>query len=414
MQSSPIQFYSSKVSRPTPSSAVFEIALSGGGKVYYSVYNNALYQDPDCTSIISPNPVRLDLDFQMVGTRQKRNDPYWLRIQLGHECNYSCSYCLQKDLGSLSKPTKNKPSFDARAFSGLNLSNLSRIDLWGGEPILYWDTICQIIDYYDREGLEFFISTNGSLLRKKHLEYFASLKSKICLGISHDGPMQTTLRGKEWLDRDPDILKTLNDYGVLWSFNPTISTQNPDIGAVHDFFVNWAKANGVKVPYINFGLQHDHSPISDGSSLHQHLQKFLARTDVVPNSLHNGEQGVEGFIRSMAFPNVAARVTSCGVDDSQVLSVDLKGNLIVCPHTNTKYGTIAQLAPIPQVDLNRYDRHCSTCHVWRLCKSTCPIESNQFEANCASSYEWYSTIFTNAVESLTSCKVTNVTRYHAD
>jgi uncharacterized protein len=414
MQSTPIKFFSSKVSLPTPQSAIFAITLDSGACVYYSVYNNALYEDAACTNLISPNPVNTNLDFDMVGTRQKRNDPYWLRIQLGHECNYSCSYCLQKDLGFLSKPTKNKPAFNPEAFAGLSTANLSRIDLWGGEPLLYWDTICQIIEHYDRPGLEFFISTNGSLLKAHHAEYFAARQSKICLGISHDGPMQTTLRGKEWLHRDPGVLKSLTEQGISWSFNPTISTQNPDISAVHDFFVDWATRNNLSVPFINFGLQHDHSPISDGSSLHEHLQRFLARTDTVPNSLHNGDQGVEGFIKSLAFPNVAARVTSCGVDDSQVLSVDLKGNLIVCPHTGTKYGTTQQFAPIVEIDLNRYDRHCNSCHVWRLCKSTCPIESNQFEANCASSYDWYSTIFRVSVETLTGHKVINVTRYQAD
>lgn len=404
-----IKFYSKSL--PTPASPIFEITLDNGAKLYYSVYDNALYADPQKQQLISAEPVRTELDFQMVGTRKKRLDPYWLRIQLGQECNYSCSYCLQKDIGELSKPTKFKPTFDANSYSNLNTTNLSRIDLWGGEPLLYFDTMKQIMSHFDRfDGLEFFISTNGSILKEHHLQYFASLASRVCLGISHDGPKQEELRGKEFIYTSKS-LPLLSKYGINWSFNPTISTQNPNISEVHDFFVDWSKRTGIKVPYINFGLQHDHSPISDGSSLSDHLKEFLARTDYIPNSLHDGDTGILGFAKSLSTPNVAARITSCGVDDSQVLSVDLKGNLLVCPHTKTKYGTLDSPAPITHVALNRYKEHCSSCHVWRLCKSTCPIETDQFEANCASSYDWYTTIFDITILKLTGHKVTCVNRY---
>jgi sulfatase maturation enzyme AslB (radical SAM superfamily) len=33
-------------------------------------------------------------------SRKKHNRPVALRILLGHACNYSCTYCLQKDIGN--------------------------------------------------------------------------------------------------------------------------------------------------------------------------------------------------------------------------------------------------------------------------------------------------------------------------
>jgi sulfatase maturation enzyme AslB (radical SAM superfamily) len=34
------------------------------------------------------------------GVTFKSNKPQALRIQLGHACNYSCTYCMQKDIGN--------------------------------------------------------------------------------------------------------------------------------------------------------------------------------------------------------------------------------------------------------------------------------------------------------------------------
>ena len=65
-----------------------------------------------------------------------------LNIFLGYACNFKCSYCLQ-DPG---KETAVRKKGDVYQFVEKVIPQLSskRIDLlgyWGGEPLLYWQTI---------------------------------------------------------------------------------------------------------------------------------------------------------------------------------------------------------------------------------------------------------------------------------
>lgn len=73
------------------------------------------------------------------GVITKTNKPVGLRILLGHACNYSCSYCMQKDIGDPSERPENfwTPDFLESVEKYLDTSLLTRIELWGGEPFLY-------------------------------------------------------------------------------------------------------------------------------------------------------------------------------------------------------------------------------------------------------------------------------------
>ena len=117
---------------------------------------------------------------------------------MGHACNYSCGYCMQKDIGN---PNERPENFWLEPFiesvkNNLDLQNLERIELWGGEPFLYWNDMVPIMKYLDAPNRHFFISTNGSALRQKHVDFFKTLQATILMGISHDGPGQETLRGE--------------------------------------------------------------------------------------------------------------------------------------------------------------------------------------------------------------------------
>jgi sulfatase maturation enzyme AslB (radical SAM superfamily) len=78
-----------------------------GTVFYYSNYDNGLYDE-------NKNPLtkvaEADDDYIEVvsetRSRTKSNKPYWIRILLGHACNYSCSYCMQKDIGNPGERSK--------------------------------------------------------------------------------------------------------------------------------------------------------------------------------------------------------------------------------------------------------------------------------------------------------------------
>lgn len=130
----------------------------------------------------------------------KSRVPRTLKIQLGLSCNYACSYCSQAV--QIADATVSKLA-DVEAFlAGLDgwiEGAPEKIELWGGEPFLYWAKIKRLVPALAKLFPEarFSIITNGSLLDREKLDFIANYD--IAVGISHDGPGQH-LRGPDPLD----------------------------------------------------------------------------------------------------------------------------------------------------------------------------------------------------------------------
>jgi len=97
------------------------------------------------------------------------------------------------------------------------------------------------------------------------------------------------------------------------------------------------------------------------------------------------------FLKSQA-PIVST--STCGADSSKVLSVDIQGNVRLCPHTDASFiaGKLDDLKSvrIHGLDLKRRHEHCHGCNVKRICKSSCPIKypDQVFYSNCALEKVW--------------------------
>ena len=113
---------------------------------------------------------------------------------------------------------------------------------------------------FDREGLEWYIPTNGTPLQMKHVEFFSKLKGKVGIGISHDGPGHVALRGEEFLHKKVEFLKALQKSGIQFSFNPVISKTNYDLFQINKFFYDYCVENGIdtKPIGISWTLGHNH------------------------------------------------------------------------------------------------------------------------------------------------------------
>ena len=127
------------------------------------------------------------------------------------------------------------------------------------------------------------------------------------------------------------------------------------------------------------------------------IDQFVHKNDhqIMNNALFTGGMGVLPYSRSLkeqVFPTVT---TACGVDDSSVLSVDIAGNVRTCPHVDESFisGSLDDISAVrlKNLDLNRYEKHCYKCPVYRLCKSNCPTEAPEsvFYQNCASEKVWW-------------------------
>ncbi|MEY3739759.1 MAG: Ralstonia phage, partial [Pseudomonadota bacterium] len=119
-----------------------------------------------------------------------------LKIQLGLNCNFECTYCNQRYVPrteasaqeSLDEFLRTLPTWFTGGKNGLGSG--VRIEFWGGEPFVYWKTLKPLAERIkqDYPSIKFSVITNGSLLDLEKNDWL--VKMGFTVSISHDGPAQ--------------------------------------------------------------------------------------------------------------------------------------------------------------------------------------------------------------------------------
>ena len=91
-----------------------------------------------------------------------------LNIFLGYACNFKCSYCLQDPGKETAVRQKGGVSeFVERVVPQLSGKRIDLLGYWGGEPLLYWQTIRDLQSALFEAGIDvraIRVTTNASLL----------------------------------------------------------------------------------------------------------------------------------------------------------------------------------------------------------------------------------------------------------
>ena len=395
----------------------FEIVRTGEFFLYDNATNGLLDVDGNHLSKPFTYPADWDQLKDRFGATHVVKNPETIKITLGHGCNYSCGYCMQKDIGNPNERAVNglTPMLIQKIRRHLDLSETTRIELWGGETLLYWKDMMPIMEEFDQPGVTWYVPTNGTPLMHKHIDFFMKLKGKVAMGISHDGPAHESTRGPEFLHKKVDVLKRIErecGQQVQYSFNPVISRTNYDLFAINEFFVRFFDEHQLKYKQLSFELGRVYDETMAKNSTHHvinaehipayreiltnylqaHLDQYHqhgAITDgpLLANNLFHTGMGVIPYAKTLYERKQPLLKTNCGVDDSRLMSMDMLGNVRTCQNTDESYngGNLMYIKGIriQRVNLNR-DDHCGPCEVRRLCKSSCPLDlgAATFQTNC--------------------------------
>lgn len=396
----------------------FQIVRTGEHFYYDNETNGLLDSSGNPMSLPFTEPADWNDLKDRFGTNLIAKNPETIKVTLGHGCNYSCGYCMQKDIGNPDERPANglTPMLIKNIRRHLELNELTRFELWGGETLLYWKDMVEIMKEFDREGITWYVPTNGTPLMHKHLDFFMQLKGDIAMGISHDGPAHEQLRGAEFLHKKVDVFRRIDEEcgsKVQYSFNPVISRTNYDLFVINDFFVSFFTRNNLKPRQLSFELGRVYDETMAKNSAHHvisgddlekyteiltrylndHITQYQSYGEttngrlLATNLFHTG-MGVLPYARTLHQQHVPLLKSNCGVDDSRLMSLDMLGNVRTCQNTDDSYisGNLMDIngIRIKNINLNR-DNHCATCDVRRLCKSSCPLDlgTATFETNCA-------------------------------
>ena len=316
-----------------------------------------------------------------------------LEISLGFNCNFKCEYCSQnllKNKAYSSTPKDVEPFIEQLKQSGLDPQN---IQLWGGEPLVYWKVLLLLIPALRSLYPDTLISltTNGSLLTREKIDFLN--KYAIHLYVSHDGPIND-YRDKDVL-KDPVVMDALRysvkTYGPRSiQFGNTLGHNNTDVVKVAEFFNRLFDQTDYE---IGTGV-HNIVRCHDSKDLNQVLACTLTEEDLTTYTntifevLNSPDKNYYGC-RSLVFkleraidtliqkePIEAVRAECC-MPFSDGLLTDMKGNILTCHNHATqeyKCGTLSDLSSVHATGYNFWanKKRCRECPYIHWCKGGCP------------------------------------------
>lgn len=354
-----------------------------------------------------------------------------LKIQMGLSCNYSCDYCSQKFVER--PPETNKKDIDAfmeklKVLEFDEQKGLS-IEFWGGEPFVYWKTMKPLAEAIIEKFSEWknppklSVITNGSILNKEICAWL--MYNGFYVSISHDGPGQS-YRGPDPFE-DPEQKKFILDFYKKmkrWSrisFNSMLHAQNPSRKKIYDWFVDFT--GDPNVPLGEGGLIDAYDTdavVYSFSTKQQHFDfRKQAFNDIFSTQGQIGFgqilQKVDGFVMSVLRQEPSFYLgQKCGMDDPEVISIDMRGNVITCQNvsapevgTNGESHLGGNLDDYENVELkgathwkNRED--CAACPVLHLCKGSCMhLHGDLWDTTCNSAFSDNIPLFALAFEKIT-------------
>lgn len=357
----------------------------------YDNRNNSLYDT-------QMNPIVLDKKghghLPESGQLTKSKSPKHLRIAMGKLCNMSCSYCLQEDLAGLNDILDPNVDRFLEDLQRLDLTGLERVELWGGETFAYWPTMIRIFSALDKEDLVWYLPTNGTLFRDKHVDYIKGMKGRVAIGISHDGPETANpeVRGRDPFPRlGPVLTKLENETKASYSLNATMSHDNWNVGNVWYHFAELKEEYGLTRMGMEFDKVESYDFMSHTKTIHgknleryqDSLRDFFCHSGYRRDDNNNLLREVRQFAESVRGTKQTSLQSRCGADWTELISVDINGDVISCPMVGSdghKCGTLDQIDKVKQVKLDFMREHngngdgCVNCPVLLLCNKGCPLE----------------------------------------
>ncbi|MEL0436660.1 radical SAM protein [Phycobacter sp. K97] len=352
----------------------------------------------------------------------KSRAPRILKIQLGLSCNYACSYCSQAF--QIADATVSKLA-DVEHFltqlDGWITDAPEKIELWGGEPFLYWAKIKRLVPALAARftTATFSIITNGSLLDREKLDFIST--HDIAITISHDGPGQH-LRGPDPFD-DPDkrhwIQTLLAERPEKTGFNAVLTRQHHDLRALKAWFAEnvgpdvFVGLEGVVNVYdAATAIGTGRFEPAELNSLTRSIFKALVED---PNAFGLGERINEFYASIQRRRPIEALGQKCGMDSQDAIAVDLHGNVMTCQNTGAKgVHKIGHVAEFDGIALDTathfaFRVECMSCPVVQLCKGSCMfLEGEFFKQSCANEFAFNMGIMMAAVWHLTGMVVVGV------
>jgi uncharacterized protein len=352
-----------------------------------------------------------------------KTSPRVLKISLGLSCNYACEYCSQR---FVARNDETNPDDVCEFLDSLEtwvFKEPETIEFWGGEPLVYIKTLRPLAEALRKKypQTRFSVITNGSLLNVDLNQWLDELGFTV--SVSHDGPGQH-VRGPDPLE-DPQTRKAILDlYQRLapqgrFSFNAMVNRSNQSRAEIQAFFTKLTGDPKVMIGEGGFVDAYD----SGGLSLSLRPEEFHTYRRQAYRDIRQGRADRVSNVRDrmMSFVNslrtrrpASSLCQKCGMDKSDSIAVDLKGNVLTCQNVSAaatapngeahRIGHTSQMDQVALTTSTHWSKRseCPQCPMLQICKGACMfLEGPLWDVSCDNAYSDALPIFVAAIEFLT-------------
>ena len=318
--------------------------------------------------------------------------PQAVTMLLTNDCNLACSYCFESNKGKDYMPKEMALDILKATYNQVDpMAGIFTLNMFGGEPLMNWDTFKAVCDYVLENNLKIRITatTNLTLLTDEMIDYIDELSIPVLVSVDGIKEVHDKHRCNSF-DKVIENMKKLidRDLGYLIEARMTVAPDTAkymyeSVKMLVDLGIN----NIANVPASD--LEWDAQSIQDYKDnyekiLDMYIDILNDETNKRNISLYKVDQAL-----NLALEPIKEDTSMCNIGNPRWVIVDWKGDIWPCPDYPTtdnvdliagKIGNFytgvdeTKVDPKPMVATYELER-CKGCEAISICKSGCPYEN---------------------------------------
>lgn len=318
--------------------------------------------------------------------------PQAVTMLLTNDCNLACSYCFESNKGKDYMPKEMALDILKATYNPVDpMVGIFTLNMFGGEPLMNWETFKAVCDYVLENNLKIRITatTNLTLLTDEMIDYIDELSIPVLVSVDGIKEVHDKHRCNSF-DKVIENMKKLidRDLGYLIEARMTVAPDTAkymyeSVKMLVDLGIN----NIANVPASD--LEWDAQSIQDYKDnyekiLDMYIDILNDETNKRNISLYKVDQAL-----NLALEPIKEDTSMCNIGNPRWVIVDWKGDIWPCPDYPTtdnvdliagKIGNFytgvdeTKVDPKPMVATYELER-CKGCEAISICKSGCPYEN---------------------------------------
>lgn len=168
-----------------------------------------------------------------------------LDIAFSNLCNLACVSCSRHysttwgtedfKAGRIGKQIKVLIDHPTSMVDNLDLSQLTTLKIFGGEPFMDQDKFIHLMKKLDLSKIKLLVSTNGTSLPNAELKTLMDQCDSICLDVSLDG-LGSVNDWYRWPSKFNEVCQTMDQYNKWWGKNSNVKLVVHSVISIYNIF----------------------------------------------------------------------------------------------------------------------------------------------------------------------------------